>query len=80
MDTPVQRRTFNARLFSCLRAENFSNDAIDVQLINVRVQTIRKLERHLESIEEVTRRMHFQENTRLLTVLNIIFFCYLRLY
>lgn len=86
MNTQLQRRTFYARMFSCLRVLkdvrdnlledlNFSLDGSDgeIELTNLRVETLLKLDidRHLEALEEVTRRMLFEENTRLFTVTSL---------
>lgn len=78
METQMQRHTFNTRIFSCLRSikgvrdklsedENFSGDGSDVEgeLILLRVETMQKLNRQLEAIEEMIRCIIFQEKTRL---------------
>lgn len=64
LNFPVQRRIFYAWDFSCLRAlkdlidkldddENFSRDGVDVDIVNLRVQTIRKIGRHLQVIDSI---------------------------
>lgn len=83
METPVKKRTFYARNFSCVACSyryyrltediNISRDwsAVEEELTKLRVEVIQKLDRHIEVIEEVTHCMLFQENAILFTVTSI---------
>lgn len=82
MESPAYRHIFYARVLSCLRAlkdmrdkledgEKLSRDGVDVDIVNLRVETTRKLGRHLEAIEEVPCRMLFGVNLRLFTEITL---------